>query len=326
MHSVAGTRLFLELTNYPKIQTGELHIAHVLWGGLFLFIAAILPLIYANRWVYPLGAIFSGAGFGLFIDEVGKFITVSNDYHYPAAAPIIYVLFLLTVLVYHRTRNQSQTDPRIELYHTLDAMMEVLDRDLDDRERADLTLRLEAVAAQKTHLEFTQMALALLNFINRQDIYLIGGAPNFWQRQYKRVRSFYSHAVTEKGLRAILIANLGIFSLISIANTLQLLNARFVPEIQIDNQPTIYLFFGRIILEVLLVTMLMLSTILLLIGQVRRGIFYSYNSLVLLLTIVNVLVFFFDQFSSIIPATIQFLLLLLVIHYRRHFLPNGDNQ
>ena len=43
--SVALTRLFLELTGYPQLGSSELHIAHVLWGGLLLFVASLLPLI-----------------------------------------------------------------------------------------------------------------------------------------------------------------------------------------------------------------------------------------------------------------------------------------
>src|SRR4051812_2558514 len=78
--SVVMTRLFLGLTGYPQLGNSELHIAHVLWGGLLLFIASILPLIFANRWVYFVSAVLNGIGVGLFIDEVGKFITRSNDY------------------------------------------------------------------------------------------------------------------------------------------------------------------------------------------------------------------------------------------------------
>ena len=100
--SVSLTRLFLYLTGYPQIGGGTLHIAHLLWGGLLLFIAALVPLIFANRWVYTSAALLAGAGVGLFIDEVGKFITRTNDYFYPPAAPTIYAFFLLTVLVYHR--------------------------------------------------------------------------------------------------------------------------------------------------------------------------------------------------------------------------------
>src|SRR6476619_4503640 len=97
--SVILTRLFLQLTGYPQLGGGTLHIAHVLWCGLLLFAASILPLVFANRWVYTLTALLSGAGVGLFIDEVGKFITQGNDYFFPAAAPVIYASFLLTVLL-----------------------------------------------------------------------------------------------------------------------------------------------------------------------------------------------------------------------------------
>src|SRR5690606_9357710 len=54
--SVILTRLFLELTGYPQLGGGTFHIAHVLWGGLLLFAAALMPLFIANRWVYTLGA------------------------------------------------------------------------------------------------------------------------------------------------------------------------------------------------------------------------------------------------------------------------------
>ncbi|MBP1700894.1 MAG: hypothetical protein H6Q38_1, partial [Chloroflexi bacterium] len=54
--SVTLTRLFLRLTGYPQLGNGTLHIAHGLWGGLFLFAAALLPLIFANRWIYRLTA------------------------------------------------------------------------------------------------------------------------------------------------------------------------------------------------------------------------------------------------------------------------------
>jgi len=83
--SVGATRLFLEVTGFPQLGGGEIHIAHVLWGGLLLFISSLLPVIYINRWNLRLSALLAGLGIGLFIDEVGKFITQTNDYFYPAA-------------------------------------------------------------------------------------------------------------------------------------------------------------------------------------------------------------------------------------------------
>src|SRR4030067_3174096 len=93
--TVTTVRSFLAFTGYPQIGSGTLHIAHVLWGRLILYIGAILPLIYLGPRLHIVGAILSGVGVGLFIDEVGKFITRQNDYFYVAAAPIIYVFFLL---------------------------------------------------------------------------------------------------------------------------------------------------------------------------------------------------------------------------------------
>src|SRR5512136_725927 len=106
--SVILTRTFLELTGYPQLGSSQLHIAHVLWGGLLLYIAALLPLILVNRWALTTSAILNGIGVGLFIDEVGKFITRDNDYFYRPAAPIIYAFFLLSVLLFLYVQKPRQ--------------------------------------------------------------------------------------------------------------------------------------------------------------------------------------------------------------------------
>lgn len=324
--SVAGTRLFLEITNYPQLGGGELHIAHVLWGGLLLFIASLLPLILANRWVYPLGAVLAGAGVGLFIDEVGKFITATNDYFYPAAAPIIYAFFLLVVLVYTRIRREPPPDPRLELYHALDALEEVLDHDLDADEQADLQKRLALVSTQTSHPEIAQLALALLIYLKRQDIHLVVQLPDFWQRIQERLRAFEARYIRERRLRALLIGGLGGLGLVSIYQIFQFLTAHFVPDVQVSSIAARYWYFGRLILELLVSIMLMAASLWLLLGRIQRGLAYSYYSLLLSLAVVNLLVFYFNQFSTIIPAIVQFALLLLVIYYRRHFTPKGEEK
>ena len=142
---------FSKFTGYPQIGGGGLHIAHVLWGGLILFVASLIPLILANRWVYPLVSVLAGIGIGFFIDEVGKFMTSTNDYFYPAAAPIIYAFFLLTVMVYTRIRRPPPPNPRVELYHALDVFEEVLDHDLDDNSESKLPNRITAIVSQSDH-------------------------------------------------------------------------------------------------------------------------------------------------------------------------------
>ena len=68
--SVAMTRLFLELSGYPQLGNSELHIAHVLWGGLLLFAGVLVLLMFANSWALYTGAVLGGVGMGLFMDEM----------------------------------------------------------------------------------------------------------------------------------------------------------------------------------------------------------------------------------------------------------------
>jgi hypothetical protein len=111
--TVAGIRWFLDATGYPKVGGGGLHFAHMLWGGLLLMVAVVLPLLFVGRRVLLLSAVAAGVGVGLFIDEIGKFITEENDYFFAPAAPIIYGSLLLFVglwLVVRRRRSTSSFD------------------------------------------------------------------------------------------------------------------------------------------------------------------------------------------------------------------------
>src|SRR3989442_4521227 len=170
--SVTLTRLFLALTGYPQLGGGELHIAHALWGGLLLFIAAMVHLTFANRWAYLLDAALAGVGVGLFIDEVGKFMTKSNNYFYPLAAPIVYGFFLLTVMLYVSVRRSRTLSVREELYRVFDAMQEVLDQDLEPQERDALEARLRYVAENSDRPDLAQLATALLEFLRCEALQL----------------------------------------------------------------------------------------------------------------------------------------------------------
>jgi len=57
----------------------------------------------------------------------------------------------------------------------------------------------------------------------------------------------------------------------------------------------------------------------------RRGVAIGYGALLLLLTTVDLLVFYFEQFSTILTAGVQLLALLGVLYYRNEFLePEGE--
>lgn len=95
-------RAFLALTGYPKIAFGSFHIAHMLWGGLLMLVSLIMLFYYWNPSIRRLAALISGIGFGLFIDELGKFITQDNDYFFKPTIAIIYIIFITMYLVFRR--------------------------------------------------------------------------------------------------------------------------------------------------------------------------------------------------------------------------------
>lgn len=127
--TVLATRGLLHLTGFPQLGNDSLHIAHVLWGGLFLSLAFLI-LLLGDRVNKVLIAIIGGIGFGLFIDEVGKFITQDNDYFYEPSFTIMYVLFLLiwfiSRLVIVRKENEPFLSPAEWPKHKLSGTLIVL--------------------------------------------------------------------------------------------------------------------------------------------------------------------------------------------------------
>jgi hypothetical protein len=93
--TVVFTRAILAATGYPQVGNAKLHIAHVLYGGLLLLAALVCTLSFLNPATKAVAAVVGGIGFGLFIDEVGKFVTKDVDYFYRPAIAIIYVAFLV---------------------------------------------------------------------------------------------------------------------------------------------------------------------------------------------------------------------------------------
>lgn len=114
MATILVTRWFLIATGYPQLGGDGLHIAHVLWGGALLVVAIAILLTFIGPGVRPLACLVGGIGFGLFIDEVGKFLTDDNDYFYEPAFAIMYAsgvgLVVAAQLAFQRTRRHPSEE------------------------------------------------------------------------------------------------------------------------------------------------------------------------------------------------------------------------
>ncbi len=137
--SAVGTiiviRLQLWATNYPKLGGGGLHIAHLLWGGLFMMIALGLALSFLGRtWRKP-AAFLGGVGFGFFIDELGKFVTEDNNYFFKPTAVILYLIFIALYLATRWMQKGRRFSERENLLNAIDYFADAAAHDLDQHEK-----------------------------------------------------------------------------------------------------------------------------------------------------------------------------------------------
>jgi len=326
--TVSIVRSFLALSGYPQIGSGTLHIAHVLWGGLVLYIAAILPLIYLNPRLHIIGAILSGVGMGLFIDEVGKFITRQYDYFFPAAAPIMYVFFLLVVILVIMIRRPKAVDGRAELAQALEIVREQLYRPLEPVEREHIEGDLSKVLDGDPDTLHQDMAKHLLELIRSDPRTAPETRPAWWLRLTKQFEQW----LTERRLSWLLGTGMMLLSVVTFKNPLQVWLERVIPNSalvaflqshagrQIAPADAPLLFNTRLVLEVLVGLLLLVSVGLLAAGKKRLACNLGYFSLLISLVVLDMLLFYFEQFSTVAIVLLQFVVLFGVIFYRQRYL------
>jgi len=315
--TVILTRVFLQLTGFPQIGNSVLHIAHALWGGLLLFVAVLLPLGLANRWAIQASALLGGIGIGLFIDEVGKFITQTNDYFYPPALSLIYGFFLLSILVYLYFRRSRQENPRAAMYHVLEGLQDALDGDLDQEEAAHIQAQL-AIAKDSDREEILSLADAINTYLQQEKGHLAAAEPDYWKRTALWVDAF--------GLRLSRRVHRTIISIILI---LWLIFVFGFIAVLVLNVPTIVSqvvqWRGALIgIQVVVGCLIIVALLTWLVGNEELGLRFTINGFLLSLVALQTLYFYLSQFAAITATLLQLLFLLILLAYRRWYL--SDRQ
>ncbi|SDO99190.1 hypothetical protein SAMN05660199_02947 [Klenkia soli] len=338
--SIVVTRLYLELTGYPTVGGDTLHIAHAVWGGLLLVVGGVLPLVLANRSALPVAGLATGIGAGLFVDEIGKFITVDNDYFFAAAAPVAYAVFVLALWVYLRVRGRRDPSPRSELHAALELLGDVVDRDLSAADRRELEQRL-ASAGRADAERLSRLAHDLLE-LTRSGA-LDGGVeePGRLRRLADRLDGFADRHLSGARLRRLTTGALGLLGVVAVGDLavvgfigLDLLDgtttsladaANDYARVGIQDGLGVTLLLLRVGLDVVVGVLLLVAAVQLARGRDRRGVELGQGGLLLALTLVDVLLFYTDQWIASGAAATQLVVLGLVWRFRRDALGEGPD-
>jgi len=308
--TVIVTRVYLEMTGYPQLGNSVLHIAHALWGGLLLFVAVLLPLALANRWAIKASALLGGMGIGLFIDEVGKFITQANDYFFPPALSIIYGFLLLTAFVYLYFRRPQRKDPRQAMYHAIEGLQDAFDGDLDAEEAARIEAQL-AIAKQSDRDEIVSLANALSHYLQEEKRHLSAAEPSYGKRIAMRVDAF--------GLRLgrrVHRAIISVLLILWVAFVIGYIVVLVQGEANIDSQ--VVQWSGALIaIQALIGSLMIVAVLAWLTRNEERGLKFAISGFLLSLVALQTLYFYLSQFSAITVTLLQLAFLQILFAYRR---------
>jgi len=196
--SILIIRLFLHLTGYPQLGNSTLHIAHMLWGGLLMLVAIIMLFSFIGKQVEIWAAILGGIGFGMFIDEVGKFITSDNNYFFEPSIAVMYIVFILIILSAHMLKTGWSYTRKEYLVNALRGLQEVALQDLDMAEKDEVVRYLDKSDPQ--------------NPLTKSIGHLISGAelvpmsePGLYTRFKKWFRNFYSRIISHKYFKTVIV-------------------------------------------------------------------------------------------------------------------------
>ncbi len=136
--SLLSVRLYLELADYPQVGGDTLHIAHMLPGGFLMMFALVMNFTLLGNRTRQLSAVVGGIGFGVFIDELGKFITKDNNYFFEPTIGLIYALFVVLYLAFNFLTKEQTLSSREYQLNALAQLEEAVALDMDKGEKKEV--------------------------------------------------------------------------------------------------------------------------------------------------------------------------------------------
>ncbi len=206
LRDAGGIRIYLQATGFPQVGGGELHIAHLLWGGLLMLVAVVLSLTFLGRHIQSWVAILGGLGFGTFIDELGKFITADYDYFYRPAWVIIYIIFILMFFTFTALARRQHPVGRPALATALGMIQNAVLFGLRKNDREVILRLLDDSDPDSPLTESLRASISAMPLATEQ-------RPGVIFRVQDRIQDWYRGVIRTRGFRTGVIALWSMFTL-----------------------------------------------------------------------------------------------------------------
>jgi hypothetical protein len=323
--TLLGTRYYLQLRGWPTISFGLWHIAHANWGGILMVIGSILTLVFHGEKIRKTSAIVSGIGWGLFIDEVGKYITKNNNYWFQPAIIIIYISFIILYLVYRHLENNQPQDTKTLLYSSINNLEKAVENDLNKNEKKETIKNLTKIYKKEKDLNIKNLARELKLFFEKQEIVKIN--ENSWWRILIKKTGYYSYNKFFKTRLVVygLIIYSSIWAFIRIQETVRILiNPQKMQMLQkfsggydLISKSDFYMMAGKIFFDLVTAVFFVVGIFFMTTKRKFKGLKFFQMGLIVAIFLSTVFKLYFDQFSEVWVLATSILLFFVISKMRK---------
>ncbi len=305
--SLFSVRLFLLIFNNPVIGRGNWHIAHVLWGGLFMLAGIIIFIIFSGKSALRIASILSGIGWGLFIDEIGKYLTQDNNYWFRPAVVFIYISFVLIFFLY-RILEKNTRPTRASLWHgLLEDCQELVNDDLEVKEKkiilneiSELELLLSLPAEKKILLDLKALVTSIEPQKDRYKLnlskFIASTLKITYNRLFKKRLVFY--ALLFYSLWYIGDKLLDLTKLLLNPNKILLLQD-YYRHYNFFSEIDVFMISSKFVIDIFVALFLILGFIFFIKKKTIKGISFFQLGLLINIFLGAPIKFYFEQFSAV---------------------------
>lgn len=323
--SVLVTRVYLRVANNPMIGFGQWHFAHVLWGGMLMLIAMILVLAFEGKQMRRYGAALCGIGWGLFIDEIGKYLTLDNNYWFRPAIIFIYISFVVLFLIYRYLEKTEVITNKHLFYSVLNNMEEVIEDDFELKEKIGLQEQLRTIIKTEKSSNLSTLSQGILSGlkyieakkdVNRKSMEMF--IKDIFNVSYNKVfkRTLFTYGLWVFSVYYALDKLIDVVRILISGQRMEMIQSFYI-NYDFFGRADVYMIVFKMVFEVI-ASLLFLGGASYFWSKKRiLGIRYFKYGIYVSIFFVSIFTFYFEQFSGLYEVGISMILLAILNTYQK---------